>query len=69
MLSRVKKIPIGAVYPHDEIEADASAVREYAQGVEALGYSHISAFDHVLGANRASRPDWTCLYDLHTPFH
>lgn len=63
------QVPIGVVYPHDEIETDAGAVRAFAQGVEALGYSHISAFDHVLGANRASRPDWKGLYDLDTLFH
>ena len=62
-------LPIGVVYPHDEIEPDVGAIREFAQGVEAMGYSHIVAYDHVLGANTASRPDWKGLYKLETLFH
>lgn len=62
-------LPIGVVYPHDEIEPDPGAVREYAQGVEAMGYSYVVAYDHVLGANTASRPDWKGLYRLETLFH
>ena len=59
---------VGVVYPHDEIETDVGAVREFAQGVEAMGYSHIVAYDHVLGANTANRPDWKGLYKLETVF-
>jgi probable F420-dependent oxidoreductase len=62
-------IPIGAVYPHNEIEPDVGAVRAYAQGVEAMGYSYVLAYDHVLGANTANRPDWKGLYKLETLFH
>ncbi len=39
-----------AVFPTTEIGADAGAVRAWAQGVEALGFSRIMAYDHVLGA-------------------
>lgn len=42
---------IGVVYPQTELEPDPTIVRDYAQGVEALGYRHILAYDHVLGAN------------------
>lgn len=59
---------VGVVYPHDEIETDVGAVREFAQGVEAMGYSHVVAYDHVLGANTANRPDWKGLYRLETIF-
>ena len=62
-------LTIGVIYPHDEIETDRSAVREYAQAVEAMGYSHVVAYDHVLGANTASRPDWKGPYKLETKFH
>ena len=62
-------IKFGVIFPHEEIELDAGAMREYAQAVEAMGYSYVLGFDHVLGANTASRPDWKGLYKLETPFH
>ena len=40
---------IGVVFPQMEIGQDPAAVRDYAQAVEALGYTHILVFDHVLG--------------------
>jgi probable F420-dependent oxidoreductase len=42
---------VGVVYPQTEFEPDPMIVSDYAQGVEALGYAHILAYDHVLGAN------------------
>lgn len=42
---------IGVVYPQTELEPDPIIVRDFAQGVEGLGYRHILAYDHVLGAN------------------
>jgi probable F420-dependent oxidoreductase len=48
----------GVVFPQTEIGADPGAVRAYAQAAEALGYNHLLAYDHVLGANAASRPGW-----------
>ncbi|MEE8363759.1 MAG: LLM class F420-dependent oxidoreductase [Dehalococcoidia bacterium] len=60
---------IGVVFPQTEIGADPGGVREFAQAAEAMGYSHILAFDHVIGASRASRPDWAGPYDLDSLFH
>ena len=45
---------VGVVYPQTELEPDPVIVRDFAQGIEALGYQHILAYDHVLGSN----PDW-----------
>ena len=42
---------IGAVYPQTEFGNDPVAIRDYAQAVEGMGYRHILAYDHVLGAN------------------
>lgn len=53
---------LGVVFPQIEIGADPIAVRDYAQAAEALGFDHLIAFDHVLGANPASRPDWQGSY-------
>ena len=47
---------IGVVFPQTEIGDNPEAVREFAQAAEDLGFSHIMAFDHVVGASRDSRP-------------
>ena len=60
---------VGVVFPQTEIGADSIAVRDYAQAAEGLNCSHILAFDHVLGANRASRPDFRGPYDHNSLFH
>jgi probable F420-dependent oxidoreductase len=60
---------IGVVFPQTEIGADVGAVRAYAQRVEELGYRHVLAYDHVLGADPAVHHDWQGPYDLATTFH
>ncbi len=60
---------IGVVFPQTEIGADPAAVRDYAQAAEGLGYDHLLAFDHVIGANAASRPGWSGAYDSNHMFH
>jgi len=49
---------IGVTFPQTEIGADPVVIRDYAQTAEGLGYSHLVAFDHVLGADPAQRPGW-----------
>jgi probable F420-dependent oxidoreductase len=60
---------IGVVYPQTELPPDPGAVRAYGQRVEELGYQHILAYDHVLGADPAVYPDWRGPYDIDTTFH
>ncbi|MGO8949086.1 MAG: LLM class F420-dependent oxidoreductase [Ktedonobacterales bacterium] len=60
---------IGAIFPQTEIGDDPGIIREYAQVVEELGYTHILAYDHVLGAGLASRPGWRGPYSSETLFH
>ena len=48
---RVVSMKIGVVFPQTEIGADAGAVRLYAEAVSELGYDHILAYDHVVGAD------------------
>jgi probable F420-dependent oxidoreductase len=60
---------IGVVFPQTEIGADAGAVRGYAQRVEELGFTHVLAYDHVLGADPQAHAPWTGPYDVHTTFH
>jgi probable F420-dependent oxidoreductase len=58
----------GVVFPQTEFGHDAAALRDYAQAAEALGYRHILAYDHVLGAN-PQRPDgWRGPYTFENPF-
>ncbi|MFC0624344.1 LLM class F420-dependent oxidoreductase [Kribbella deserti] len=49
---------IGAVLPQLEIGHDPAVVRDWAQAAEAAGYSHLLAYDHVLGAGVDTRPGW-----------
>jgi probable F420-dependent oxidoreductase len=44
-------------------------MRVYGQGVEELGYRHILAYDHVVGADPAVHQGWNGPYDVHTTFH
>jgi probable F420-dependent oxidoreductase len=60
---------IGVVLPQTEIGGDVAAVRHYAQTVEQLGYQHVLAYDHVLGADPSVHAPWTGPYDMHTTFH
>jgi probable F420-dependent oxidoreductase len=60
---------IGTIFPQTEIGSDPVAVRDYAQAVEDLGYQHITAYDHVLGASTANRPDWRGAYTSDSMFH
>jgi len=60
---------IGVVFPQTEIGADVAAVRRYATRVEELGFAHLLAYDHVLGADPEVHRPWSGPYDLHTTFH
>ena len=60
---------IGVVFPQTEIGADPYYVKDYAQAAEELGFSHIVAYDHVVGANLASRPNWQPPYSHLDSFH
>src|SRR6202023_2982296 len=60
---------IGVVFPQTELGGDVGAVRAYAQTVDELGYSHLLAYDHVVGADPAVHQGWAGPYDVHTTFH
>ena len=60
---------IGVVFPQTEIGADVGAVRAYALRVEELGYGHVLAYDHVVGADPAVHTGWQGPYDVTTTFH
>jgi alkanesulfonate monooxygenase SsuD/methylene tetrahydromethanopterin reductase-like flavin-dependent oxidoreductase (luciferase family) len=60
---------IGVVFPQTEIGNDPVAIRDYAQTVEGLGYTHVIAYDHVVGANPNRPGGWLGPYTFETPFH
>jgi probable F420-dependent oxidoreductase len=61
-------VKIGVVFPQTEIGADPEVVAKFATTAESLGYDHLLAYDHVLGANTASRPDWQGPYTTESMF-
>ena len=60
---------IGVVFPQTEIGEDPAVIRDYAQAVEAMGYTHILAFDSVVGANPDRPGGWTSQFDYRHAFH
>jgi probable F420-dependent oxidoreductase len=67
--SRLSGMQIGVTFPQTELGGDVGAVRAYAEGVQALGYAHVLAYDHVLGADPTAHAPWHGPYDVHTTFH
>jgi probable F420-dependent oxidoreductase len=62
-------VRIGVVFPQNEIGADAAVIRAYAAAVEELGYAHVLAYDHVLGADPAGHPGYRGPYNVDSTFH
>ena len=60
---------VGAVFPQTEIGADPAVIRDYVQAVEGLGFDHLTAIDHVLGAGSPSGPPWAKFYTRERMFH
>ena len=60
---------IGVVFPQLDLGGDVDAVRAYGQGVERLGFSHVLAYDHVLGSDPEVHVPWLGPYDIDTTFH
>ena len=42
---------IGVVFPQHEFGNDPVAIKDYTQTVEGLGFTHILAYEHIVGAN------------------
>jgi probable F420-dependent oxidoreductase len=62
-------VKLGVVFPQTEIGADPGGVREFAQAAQELGYTHLLAYDHVLGADVSGRLDWPGPYRVEHQFH
>src|SRR4051812_18366379 len=60
---------VGVVLPQTELGGDVGAVRAYAEGAAELGFAHLLAYDHVVGADPAVHQGWRGPYDVDTTFH
>lgn len=61
---------IGIVYPQTESRGDPDAVRRIGLATEQLGFTHLLAYDHVVGAVHADRePKLWGPYTEQDPFH
>lgn len=60
---------IGVVFPQTELGSDPAVVRSYGQRVEELGFTHILAYDHVVGADPTVHHGFQGPYDIDSTFH
>lgn len=60
---------LGVVFPQTEIGDDPDTIAVFATTAESLGYDHIIAYDHVLGASTRNRPEWQGPYTDKSMFH
>src|SRR6476620_9882459 len=60
---------IGVVFPQTELGGGGGAMRAYGERVDELGFGHILAYDHVVGADPAVHRNWSGPYNVKTTFH
>lgn len=60
---------IGVIYPQNELGGDPEAVGRIALATEQLGYDHLVAYDHVVGAPHDREPKLHGPYTDKDPFH
>lgn len=60
---------LGIIYPQNGLGGDPAAVREIGLAAEALGFDHLVAYDHVLGAAHDREPKLGGPYTERDPFH
>ncbi|MGZ0190062.1 MAG: TIGR03619 family F420-dependent LLM class oxidoreductase, partial [Alphaproteobacteria bacterium] len=59
----------GAFFPTRDMPSDRTAIRDWAQAAEEIGFDYIEVSDHVLGADRDALPNFKGPYDIDDPFH
>lgn len=60
---------LGVIYPQNALGGDPAAVREIGLAAEDMGFDHIVAYDHVVGATHDREPKLTGPYTERDPFH
>ena len=56
MALREQVMKVGLIYPQTELQGDPAAVRRIGLATEEIGYYHLLAYDHVLGAHHDRTP-------------
>jgi probable F420-dependent oxidoreductase len=59
---------IGVVFPQTELGNDRGAVRAIGEAVAGLGFAHLAAYDHVLGADTSVHGNLGGPYTIDDPF-
>jgi probable F420-dependent oxidoreductase len=62
-------VRLGVVFPQTEIGSDAAGVRAYAEALADIGFDHVLAYDHVLGADPGGHPGFSGPYTAASLFH
>jgi probable F420-dependent oxidoreductase len=62
------QMKIGLIYPQNEL-GDPAAVKAIGLAAEEMGYDHLVAYDHVLGATHDREPKLWGPYTEKHPFH
>jgi probable F420-dependent oxidoreductase len=61
-------VQVGAIFPQLDIGPEVEEVRTYLTEVERLGFGHVAAYDHVVGADRSVHEGFAGPYDLTSRF-
>jgi probable F420-dependent oxidoreductase len=59
---------IGVIFPQTEVGNDPGAARSIGEAVSELGYSHLAAYDHVLGGDASVHGELGGPYTIADPF-
>jgi probable F420-dependent oxidoreductase len=59
---------IGVIFPQTEVGYDHGAVRAIGEAVSDLGFTHLAAYDHVLGADTSVHGELGGPYTIDDPF-
>lgn len=62
-------VPLGVVFPQVETTGGVAAIDAYIAAVVDLGYDHLVAYDHVVGADVTDRQPFPGPYTHADPFH
>ncbi|MCB2079764.1 MAG: LLM class F420-dependent oxidoreductase [Novosphingobium sp.] len=60
---------IGVIYPQNDLGGDPRAVGRIGLATEELGFDHLLAYDHVVGATHDREPKLNGPYTENDPFH
>ena len=59
---------IGVIFPQTEIAGDRGAARTFGEAASELGFTHLAAYDHVLGGDTAVHGDLGGPYTIDNTF-